>query len=293
MTVNSATKENARYIDSVQGKLTLLQEKFRSLVNTTIDGNMAKQFLNIVISVVDVLDTGLKKLDEMGLALPTVVGSIGGIIKSLKFQSNGGMATLIAQQREFALATQQSTMSQAELNAQINQSKGFMATLKEGFSYTGIGKPLKILKNIGNSFKENKQSMNTFKAGLTAIRTELRGVEVQSIGTKVAISALNTVMTALSMVKMMVITTAVTKAIEYFTNQLNKTNDALQKNSENIQKYNDKLQSLTDKKNSLSDIAKEYDTLSNKINKTTEEQDRFKELQQQIIDICGEDIVLG
>ena len=286
-------RENVRYIDSVQGKLTLLQEKFRSLVNTTIDGNMAKEFLNIVISVVDVLDTGLKKLDEMGLALPTVVGSIAGLVKSLKFQSNGGMATLIAQQREFALATQQSTMSQAELNAQINQSKGFMATLKEGFSYTGIGKPFKILKNIGNSFKENKQSMNTFKAGLTAIRTELRGVEVQSIGTKVAISALNTVMTALSMVKMMVITTAVTKAIEYFTNQLNKTNDALQKNSENIQKYNDKLQSLTDKKNSLSDIAKEYDTLSNKINKTTEEQDRFKQLQQQIIDICGEDIVLG
>ena len=47
---------NARYIDSVQGKITLLQEKFRSLVNTTIDSNMAKQFLDVVITIVDTLD---------------------------------------------------------------------------------------------------------------------------------------------------------------------------------------------------------------------------------------------
>ena len=48
-------RENARYIDSVQGKITLLQEKFRSLVNTTIDSNMAKQFLDVVITIVDTL----------------------------------------------------------------------------------------------------------------------------------------------------------------------------------------------------------------------------------------------
>ena len=83
-TFGSSMKENARYIDSVQGKLTLLQEKWRSIINTAVSGNTAKQFLDIGITVLDIIDKIIKKLDDAGVALPVIAGAISGLFQSLK-----------------------------------------------------------------------------------------------------------------------------------------------------------------------------------------------------------------
>lgn len=291
---------NARYIDSVQGKLTLLQEKWRSIVNTAVSGNTAKQFLDIGITVLDVIDKIIKKLDDAGVALPIIAGAISGLFQSLKFNRSGGFEALINQERRLkaeALSTTTALEEQAVATRQASgatmigsTNPGFIATLKEGWSSLGI---VKFTRSIKSSFQEARQSSGVFASGLTAVKSALTGVEAKALGTKVALGAMNLAMGVLNIGIGMFISWGIGKVIQHFTDEANKLNDALEENAENITNLNNKVTSSTKAKTNLSNIRDEYKKLYDTVDKTSEQQERFKELQQQIIDICGEDIVLG
>lgn len=290
---------NARYIDSVQGKITLLQEKFRSLVNTTIDSNMAKQFLDVVITIVDTLDKGLQKLDKMGIALPTVVGSIAGLVKSLKFQANGGFTNLIAQQRQIIQGAEEATTvvagqttQQSQLNAQMRegsaQAKGFWGTLKEGFSSTTLGKGL---SNITNAYKENRQNMGVFKSAVQAVKGEMSGFTGKALGAKVAVGALNVGMTALNMAFTSLIAIGISKVFTAISNKINETNDAIEESTNKITTYKDNISNMRGKKESLQEYVKTYDELANKAKRTAEEEEAWINVRKQIASIMGDDWV--
>ena len=291
---------NARYIDSVQGKLTLLQEKWRDLINTLVDGTTAKQVLDVAINIVGAIDNIVKGLDDMGIALPVVIGLITGLKNGLKFNANGGFENLINQERRLqaeainttnALNRQASATSRASGTRIIGQANpGFIATIKEGWNSLGI---VKFGKSLNESFKEARQSSGVFASGLTAVRSALTGVEAKALGTKVALGAMNLAMSAVNIGVGVLISLGISKVIQHFTDEANKLNDALEKNAENITTLNNKVNSSTKARTNLSDIRDEYKKLYDTVDKTSEQQERFKELQQQIIDICGEDIVLG
>ena len=291
---------NARYIDSVQGKLILLQEKWRDLINTLVDGTTAKQVLDVAINIVGAIDNIVKGLDDMGIALPVVIGLITGLKNGLKFNANGGFENLINQERRLqaeainttnALNRQASATSRASGTRTIGQANpGFIATIKEGWNSLGI---VKFGKSISESFKEARQSSGVFTSGLTAVRSALTGVEAKALGTKVALGAMNLAMSAVNMGIGVLISLGISKVIQHFTDEANRLNDALEKNAENITTLNNKVNSSTKARTNLSDIRDEYKKLYDTVDKTSEQQERFKELQQQIIDICGEDIVLA
>ena len=54
--VGSAEKENARFIDSIEGKITKLKEQFNSLVTTTISTDSVKTFLDVLTSVLETVN---------------------------------------------------------------------------------------------------------------------------------------------------------------------------------------------------------------------------------------------
>lgn len=291
-TIGSSMKENARYIDSVQGKLTLLQEKWRDLVNTLVDGNTAKQVLDIAINIVGAIDNIVKGLDDMGIALPTVIGLIVGLKNGLKFNANGGFEELINQERKLTLeaerarqALQQQAVAQAEASGAVmtqTTNPGFMATIKEGWKATSLYKSWTVIKKIGTSFKEAHQSSGLFSSGLTAVREGLGSVEAKALGTKVAIGAMNVAMTAFSMVGNMLLFAGISKGLQMISDKMHETEDAIESSTEKITSYKTSIEGLQNKRDTLSELVEQYDELANKTNRTKEEEEEFINLRKQI-----------
>ena len=291
-TIGSSMKENARYIDSVQGKLTLLQEKWRDLVNTLVDGNTAKQVLDIAINIVGAIDNIVKGLDDMGIALPTVIGLIVGLKNGLKFNANGGFEELIIQERKLTLeaerarqALQQQAVAQAEASGAVmtqTTNPGFMATIKEGWKATSLYKSWTVIKKIGTSFKEAHQSSGLFSSGLTAVREGLGSVEAKALGTKVAIGAMNVAMTAFSMVGNMLLFAGISKGLQMISDKMHETEDAIESSTEKITSYKTSIEGLQNKRDTLSELVEQYDELANKTNRTKEEEEEFINLRKQI-----------
>ena len=283
---------NARYIDSVQGKLTLLQEKWRDLVNTLVDGNTAKQVLDIAINIVGAIDNIVKGLDDMGIALPTVIGLIVGLKNGLKFNANGGFEELINQERKLTLeaerarqALQQQAVAQAEASGAVmtqTTNPGFMATIKEGWKATSLYKSWTVIKKIGTSFKEAHQSSGLFSSGLTAVREGLGSVEAKALGTKVAIGAMNVAMTAFSMVGNMLLFAGISKGLQMISDKMHETEDAIESSTEKITSYKTSIDGLQNKRDTLSELVEQYDELANKTNRTKEEEEEFINLRKQI-----------
>lgn len=291
-TIGSSMKENARYIDSVQGKLTLLQEKWRDLVNTLVDGNTAKQVLDIAINIVGAIDNIVKGLDDMGIALPTVIGLIVGLKNGLKFNANGGFEELINQERKLTLeaerarqALQQQAVAQAEASGTVmtqTTNPGFIATIKEGWKATSLYKSWTVIKKIGTSFKEAHQSSGLFSSGLTAVRESLGSVEAKALGTKVAIGAMNIAMTAFSMVGNMLLFAGISKGLQMISDKMHETEDAIESSTEKITSYKTSIEGLQNKRDTLSELVEQYDELANKTNRTKEEEEEFINLRKQI-----------
>ena len=256
--------------------------------------------LDVAINIVGAIDNIVKGLDDMGIALPVVIGLITGLKNGLKFNANGGFENLINQQRRLNAETTNTTNALNRQAGAVSRTSGaritggtnpgFIATIKEGWKSLGI---VKFGESLSESFKKARQSSGVFASGLTAVKSALTGVEAKALGTKVALGAMNLAMSAVNMGIGILISLGVSKVIQHFTDEANKLNDALEKNAENITTLNNKINTSTKARTNLSDIRDEYKKLYNTVDKTSEQQERFKELQQQIIDICGEDIVLA
>lgn len=74
----SATKENQKYLDSIQGKLSTLQSTFQSLSNTVINSDLIKFVVDGGTNILNILD---KIIDKVG-TLPTVLGGVAAVLSA-------------------------------------------------------------------------------------------------------------------------------------------------------------------------------------------------------------------
>lgn len=89
----SATEENEKYLDSVDGKMSVLSSKFEELSNKSIDSDLLKGIIDFGIKAIDVVGDLISKLDS----IPAIVGTIAaglsafgnvGFFKNPKDNSN-------------------------------------------------------------------------------------------------------------------------------------------------------------------------------------------------------------
>ena len=118
------------------------------------------------------------------------------------------------------------------------------------------------LGNIGNSFNSLVQSSGLAKTALIGFDAILKG-----IGWGILIAG-------------------IAAAVKAWYDYTHATENAIKASKERQQGYQDEAKELGSQISSLSNIAKEYDTLANKTNKTAEEFARFKELQREIAEIA-------
>ena len=74
----SATKENQKYLDSIQGKLSTLQSTFQSLSNTVINSDLIKFVVDGGTNILNILD---KIIDKVG-TLPTILGGVVAVLSA-------------------------------------------------------------------------------------------------------------------------------------------------------------------------------------------------------------------
>ena len=106
---------------------------------------------------------------------------------------------------------------------------------------------------------------------------------------KVAFGLFKGVLAGLAFAGVVAGISAVVKALD---NYYHASENAIKASKERQDGYRDEAQTLSTKKSSLQEIAKEYDTLNNKSNKTAEDLTKLNELKQQIGQIAP-DLVKG
>ena len=93
MMVGSSEKENARYIDSIEGKITKLKNNIANLATTIFSSNMFKGLLDGANAFIEGLTKVFSALDKVHLALPTVIAgflAFKSVIAKLAGEKAGG-----------------------------------------------------------------------------------------------------------------------------------------------------------------------------------------------------------
>lgn len=93
MMIGSSEKENARYIDSIEGKITKLKNNIANLATTIFSSNMFKGLLDGANAFIEGLTKIFSALDKVHLALPTVIAgflAFKSVIGALAGEKGGG-----------------------------------------------------------------------------------------------------------------------------------------------------------------------------------------------------------
>lgn len=138
-----------------------------------------------------------------------------------------------------------------------------------------------MAKAISTIFTTVKGGSGIF-SGITA---GLKGLTAASGAAKIGMIALNGILTGLGWG---IAIAGAVAFIKWLDKKIVTTKEAVKAGKELQQSARDEIASLNSQKSSLSAIAQEYDTLSRKVNRTVEEEERLRELRQQIAQIAPE-----
>lgn len=255
--LGSADKENARFIDSIEGRIVKLQEELKKLVTTTISTDMFKGMVSGLTSFVSGLNSVIGALDKLGISTPVVASGLAGIIMTIKGLGTGNDVPNI-------------------LNGLVS---GF--NLLKGSS-NGASKQLNVIKEVTEDVAEG---MGNATGGIGGLASGISKAGSSSLVASLGVSALNAGIMALAGV-------AITLAIKQLYEFAHANEIAMQAHEENINNINSKISGLKSEKSSLKSIAEEYDNLAKKTSRTSEEQERYNELRNQIAEISP-DLVSG
>lgn len=91
----SATAENEKYLDSINGKLDVLQAKFETIANNLLDSSFVKFILDIATGLAEVLTL----LSQFPFAITTIVMGISAISGALKMKEISQLTSRIMLQK--------------------------------------------------------------------------------------------------------------------------------------------------------------------------------------------------
>ncbi|MCC0726382.1 hypothetical protein KGF51_08155 [Clostridioides sp. ZZV14-6045] len=262
----SAETENAQYLDSLAGRLNHLKETWVSIFSTLANSDMIYGMLDGLINLSEGIDKVIKSLDKMDMLLPATITSFA-MLKKLREQS-----------KEKKAQTQTTTINN-------NADKGTDESVKK-------------VSKLATSYNKVKQevngatgAMNKLKvAGRTSI-TEISNLG-KSMGSKFKNFATSIGSSLLSGFAIGAIISGITMLIQKYDEWNRRYEISAQKHRENIENTKSEISTLSQQQQSLKALSEEYNKLYNKTNKTSDELERFKQLQKQIADISP-DLVAG
>lgn len=284
--LGSADKENARFIDSIEGRIIKLQEELKKLASTTISTDFAKNFISGLTGVVSSVNNVISSLDKLGVSAPVVLSALTGTFMTIKSLGTGTQLPNFAKTIS-SLATSGSSLNKIQTN--LKSASTQFTTLSAGATkYSGS---LRVASSSSEKFN------NSIRTNGVVATKSANGLSVMSKTASQAKSSLSGMGSMLQGIGSTLLTTfgnmaimavagiAISKITEELYKFAHASEISLQKHEENIGKINTKISELKTQKSSLKSIAKEYDELANKTSKSAEEQERYNELRNEIAEL--------
>lgn len=290
--IASADKENARFIDSIQGRIVKLKEELGKLVTSTISTDMFKGFISGLTNVFSAINSVIGAFDKLGVATPVVTSGLLGMVMTIKSLATGKNVTNLG--KTFAdLATSGRQLN--NVKTALKESSTQFTTLSAGATkYSGV---MRVAASSSDKFNNimrqttvvadtSGKKVNIMTKGVAQAQKSLGGIgtSLANIGGTLVSSLGNAALIA-------GVGIAISLATQAWYEYAHAAEIAMEKHEENISKINSKMSELKNEKSSLKSVAKEYDELASKTNKTSEEQARYNELRNQIAEISPELLV--
>lgn len=284
--IGSADAENAKFIDSIEGRIVKLQEELKKLASTTISTDFAKNFISGLTGVVSSVNNVISSLDKLGVSAPVVLSALTGTFMTIKSLGTGTQLPNFAKTIS-SLATSGSSLNKIQTNLKSTSTQ--FTTLSAGATkYSGS---LRVASSSSEKFN------NSIRTNGVVATKSANGLSVMSKTASQAKSSLSGMGSMLQGIGSTLLTTfgnmaimavagiAISKITEELYKFAHASEISLQKHEENIGKINTKISELKTQKSSLKSIAKEYDELANKTSKSAEEQERYNELRNEIAEL--------
>lgn len=251
----SSAREQERYMASIDAKVNKFKESMKSLFINAISTDSIKGVVDTGTALVTVLD----KIVKIFGGIPTIVGmgTLGLSLFNREFRNiSNGITKTIPVIGNF----------DAKL---INLNKS-LSHEREGLIRGREALLLKI-----QTAKQAGQTTDGYGKSLSAVRGKLVAVTLQQYAAAAASAALEAALT----MGLSIALTAIISGIDYL---IHKEEKMKEKTTELIQSVNENIKMNNDNINSLRQLADEYESLSAKTILTSQEQDRFNEVSNEM-----------
>lgn len=273
----SALAENERYLDSIAGKLDVMQAKFETMSNYLLDSSTVKFVLDLVSGLMD-LATWLSKIHAL---LPTIVASVAGIKGAIKSVNIHQLtSSIVAQRTEILQAGKVAQDYASKISALGKRQRDWVQTILA--NQVAAGKLTKeeyqqILATTGLTAAENAQTVAA--KNLAATNTGLAA----SFKAVFASNPVGWILLAVSV------------AFEAIQALLRKTDEAIEKAHDIVSAYEEAQSTYKTNVDTLKDLSAEFEILSRgvddngkNVNLTNDEYNRYLSLVDQIVSISPE-----
>ena len=275
--VGSAEKENARYIDSIEGKLTQLKENVTQLVTTIVSTDMFKDLLDGANNFLTTVKKIVEVLDKFGMALPT----IGGMGVGLKM-----FITSMGKLEAGENGTNFLTRSWRELTGAINTGRSATNVAQQSTQQLSntMQQAGQQVQNVGQQVQQAGQQAQQTGQQMTRVTGGVSKLTLKSALATAGVSLLQGALLSVAFA----ITGKVITAINDYIHRHEKMVEASQKAQEEITA---KISGLREEKAQLKSLANEYKELQKKEEKTEEDEQRLLEIRQELAELSPQLVV--
>lgn len=247
--VGYSLQENTKHMQTAKAAQAQFNAELLNLKTQVWDDGLEEVFRNMLNMGTDLIKGIGDLINKIGL-LPTAIGGITAVVTSLKSR--------IKIQDVIKLKNQIQ-----EVNKVIKESKMAISADNEA------------LIGANQSFKDYAVSIGKGKASLTGYTTSLLTSKIATIGMTAATIALNAAITA-------GLTIAITWLVKKITDTINAQENYIKQQDEIKEKAEDNANAIQEEITQLDELKKQYEELANKSDRTSEEDEKIYELQENI-----------
>ena len=292
----SASRENQKYLDSIQGRLDTLTATYQALSNTVINSDFVKSTISGITTILDLTDGLIKKFGT----IPTLIATVSG---AMSFKNIGIFSTFDTQLDGLQNKLGIFNKSWNDFFSDIKSGQGIINALfsnlkyKDGITETDVRCITNFMNEVNDGVPIGRAWQRTMSEATTAgkkmaVQVKSGAVELNSltssantskaamIGLQVATSLFNAALT-------MGISYGIQLLITGLDNLINAAERASEKADEAKQKSMEIAEASKEEAKQLDELISKYKELANSDTQDSSIRTEIKDIQSQIVDLVG------
>ena len=294
----SAARENAKYVDSIQGRLDKMTTSWQSFANTF----MSSDFLKGAISALTSFIEGLEKVIDTVGAFPTLMGTIAAGMSAFK---NKGFFSVL--NKDIVGAQKQLSLFEKSFNdifEDLRSGQGFKSFFNKSITKADVSN-IQAYNNlidqcVGSqtayyrTMQNSSAAAKDLVAGANGGKVALSKLKTATIGGKAALFGLEVAATAANMALTMGLSFAIQLVVEGIMKLVNADKELAESVEEITSKYKEQSESLkklksdydTDNETSMinkyAKLSKGVDNLGRNVSLTADEYSEYQSIVNSI-----------